>query len=126
LILQRENVQAEDRKSDQTILDMTVMKSHLMDYRKSLKTSKANRSPPFSLLSPHPFHNFFFVFAVSRSSVYPLSNSTSAQYVTCNLKLDAEKSKLAGLAQQIGPIFSHSLLRLVKGTTKPSTCQRRV
>ncbi len=46
----------------------------------------------------------------------------------CNLKLDAKKSKHAGLAQQngFGPIFLHSLLRLVKGTTKPSTYQRRV
>jgi hypothetical protein len=89
----RERIFKLKTESDQTILDTTVMKSHLMDYRKSLKTSKANRSPPFSLLSPHPFHNFFFVFAVSRSSVYPLSNSTSAQYVTLQLKIGCRKVK---------------------------------
>jgi hypothetical protein len=46
----------------------------------------------------------------------------------CKLELDEEKSKHAGLAQQygFGPAFLHSLLRLVKGTTKPNTCQRRV
>jgi hypothetical protein len=42
--------------------------------------------------------------------------------------LDKEKSKYAGLAQQndFGPAFLHALLRLVKGTAKPNTCQRRV
>jgi hypothetical protein len=44
------------------------------------------------------------------------------------LKLDDEKSKRAGLAQQNGfgnPVV-HSLLRLVKGTVQPNTLQRRV
>jgi hypothetical protein len=42
--------------------------------------------------------------------------------------LDEEESKHASLAQQntFGPTFFHSLLRLVKGTTKPNTYQRRV
>jgi hypothetical protein len=45
-----------------------------------------------------------------------------------NFTLDKEKSKHASLAQQndFGPQFLHSLLRLVKGTAKPNTCQRRV
>jgi len=46
----------------------------------------------------------------------------------CKFKLDEEKSKHAGLAQQngFGPAFLDSLLRLVKVTAKPNTCQRRV
>jgi hypothetical protein len=42
-------------------------------------------------------------------------NSTSAQYVTLQIKLDEEKSKHASLAWQNGfcPAFLHSLLRLV-------------
>ncbi len=38
------------------------------------------------------------------------------------LKLDDEKSKHAGLAQQngFGPAFLHSLLGLVKGIAKPN------
>jgi hypothetical protein len=46
----------------------------------------------------------------------------------CKLKLDEEKLKHVGLALQngFGPAFLHSLLRLVKGTAKPNTCQRRV
>jgi hypothetical protein len=46
----------------------------------------------------------------------------------CKLKLDKEKSKHADLTQQndFGPAFLHSLLRLVTGTAKPDTCQRRV
>jgi hypothetical protein len=52
------------------------------------------------------------------------SNSTGAQYVPCKLKLDEEKSKHAGLAQQngLGPAFWHSLLRLEKSTAKLNTC----
>jgi hypothetical protein len=44
--------------------------------------------------------------------------------VTCKLKLDEEKSKHAGLAQQngFGPAFVHSLLTLIKGRAKPNTC----
>jgi hypothetical protein len=44
----------------------------------------------------------------------------------CKLHLDKEKSKHASLARQngFGPVFLHSLLRLVKGTAKPNTCQR--
>jgi hypothetical protein len=44
------------------------------------------------------------------------------------LQLDEEMSKYAGLAQQngFGPAFLHSLLKLVKGTAKPNTCQTRV
>jgi hypothetical protein len=46
----------------------------------------------------------------------------------CKLKLDEDMSKHASLAQWIGfgPAFLHSLLRLVKGTAKPNTCQRKV
>jgi hypothetical protein len=46
----------------------------------------------------------------------------------CKLKLDEEKLKNVCLALQngFGPAFLHSLLRLVKGTAKPNTCQRRV
>jgi len=42
--------------------------------------------------------------------------------------LDEEKPKDASLAQQngFGPAFLHSLLRLVEGTAKLHTCQRRV
>jgi hypothetical protein len=42
----------------------------------------------------------------------------------CKLKLNEEKSKHAGLAQQnyFGPAFLHSLQRLVKGKAKPNTC----
>jgi hypothetical protein len=42
--------------------------------------------------------------------------------------LDEEMSKLAGLAQQngFGPAFLLKFLRLLKGTTKLNTCQRRV
>jgi hypothetical protein len=56
------------------------------------------------------------------------SNSTSVQYATLQLKLEEEKSKHASLAQQngFGPAFLYNLLRLVKGTAKPNTCQRRV
>jgi hypothetical protein len=38
--------------------------------------------------------------------------------------LDEEKSKHAGLAQQIffDPAFLHMGLRLAKGTAKPNTC----
>jgi hypothetical protein len=38
------------------------------------------------------------------------------------------KSKHGGLAEQngFGQAFLHSLLRLVKGTSKPNTCQRKV
>jgi hypothetical protein len=45
----------------------------------------------------------------------------------CKLKLDEEKSKTS-LAQQkkFGPAFLHNLLRLVKGTANPNTCQRWV
>jgi hypothetical protein len=44
--------------------------------------------------------------------------------VTCTVKLDEEKSKHAGLAQQngFGLAFQHSLLRLEKGTTKANIC----
>ncbi len=44
----------------------------------------------------------------------------------CKLHLDKEMSKDASLAQQngFGPVFLHSLLRLVKGTAKQNTCQR--
>jgi hypothetical protein len=46
----------------------------------------------------------------------------------CKLKLDEEKSKHASLAYQngFGPTFLPNFLRLVKVTTKPNTCQRRV
>ncbi len=46
----------------------------------------------------------------------------------CKSKLDEEKSKHAGLAQQngFGWAFLHSLLRLVKGTAKLNTWQRRL
>ncbi len=41
----------------------------------------------------------------------------------CTMNLDEEKSKHARLAQQngSGPASLYSLLRLVKGTTKPNT-----
>jgi hypothetical protein len=46
-------------------------------------------------------------------------NSTGDEYVTLKikLKLDEEKSKHAGLAQQngFGSAFLHSLLKLIKG-----------
>jgi hypothetical protein len=56
------------------------------------------------------------------------SNSTGAHYGLCKLKLEEEKSKQVDLAQNNGfdLAFLHSLLRLVKGTAKPNTCQRRV
>jgi hypothetical protein len=56
------------------------------------------------------------------------SISSSAQHVTLQIKLYEEKPKHASLAQQngFGPAFLHSLLRLVKGTAKPNTCQRKV
>jgi hypothetical protein len=40
------------------------------------------------------------------------------------LKLDEEKSKHVGLAQQneVDPTFLHTLLRLVEGASKPCTC----
>jgi hypothetical protein len=46
----------------------------------------------------------------------------------CKLTLNEEKWKHANLAQQnsSGPAVLHSLLRLVKGTVEPNTCQRRV
>ncbi len=46
----------------------------------------------------------------------------------CKLKLDEEKSKHAGVAQQngFGQEFVHNLLRLVTGTAQPNTCYRRV
>jgi hypothetical protein len=44
--------------------------------------------------------------------------------VALQRKLDEEKSKHDGLAQQNGfdPAFSHKMKRLVKGTAKPTTC----
>jgi hypothetical protein len=46
----------------------------------------------------------------------------------CKRKLDEGKSKHAGSTPQngFGPAFLHNLLRLVKGTAKWNTCQRRV
>jgi hypothetical protein len=41
----------------------------------------------------------------------------------CTLKLDEEKSKLCGLPQENG--FGLAYLRLVNGTAKLCTCQRR-
>jgi hypothetical protein len=43
---------------------------------------------------------------------------------SCKLKLDEEKWKCAGLAQQngFGPAYLYSLLRPVRGTAKPNTC----
>jgi hypothetical protein len=48
--------------------------------------------------------------------------------VILQIELDEEKSKPAGLAQQNGfwPSILHNSLRLVKGTAKPNTCQRRM
>jgi hypothetical protein len=44
--------------------------------------------------------------------------------VHCTMNLDEEKSKHASLAQQNGlsPAFLHRMLKLAKGTAKPSTC----
>ncbi len=52
------------------------------------------------------------------------SNSTGAEYVTCKLKLNEEKSKHVGLAQQndFGPAFLYGFLTLIKGQAKPNTC----
>jgi len=46
---------------------------------------------------------------------------------SCKLKLDEEKSKHVGLAQQngFGAAFLHNLLRFVKGTAKPNKCPAR-
>jgi hypothetical protein len=46
----------------------------------------------------------------------------------CELKLDEEKSKHAGLALQNGfdPAFFHCFVRLVKGPALHNTYQRRV
>ncbi len=54
--------------------------------------------------------------------------TSCAQYVTLQVKIDEDKSKHAGLAQQTSfdPALLHSLLRLVKATANLSTCQRRV
>jgi len=56
------------------------------------------------------------------------SNSTSAQYVTLQIKFGWRTVKTCWLAQQngSGPSFLHSLLRLVKGTAMPNTYQRRL
>ncbi len=56
-----------------------------------------------------------------------MSMPSGVWHVICTLKLDEEKSKHANLANRnaFGPAFFHCLLRLVKGTAKPCTCQRR-
>jgi len=44
------------------------------------------------------------------------------------LKASCKESQNTGLGQKkwFGPTFLYSLLRLVKGTAKPNTCQRTV
>jgi hypothetical protein len=56
------------------------------------------------------------------------SNSIGAQYVTLQIKITEEKSKYAilGLQNGLGPAYMLSLPRLVEGTAKPNTCQRKV
>jgi hypothetical protein len=51
------------------------------------------------------------------------SSSSSAQYVAQQKKIGWRKVKHASLAQQnsFGPEFFQGMLRLVKGTAKPST-----
>ncbi len=75
--------------------------------------------PPNTYSSKLYIHNF---------EVFCLSNSTGAQYLTLQIKIGWRKVNNASLAYQNGfaPPLLHSLLRLVKGTVKPYTCQRRV
>jgi len=68
------------------------------------------------------------LYTLYRRTVFNRATTLVLSMWPCKLTLDEEKSKHASLAQQnsSGPAVLHSLLRLVKGTVEPNTCQRRV
>ncbi len=100
---------------------------------RSSESHSANLSSKCRVVSYiYLIETFIFLFSLKNSkktehNTQMLGQLCGCSVCNCKLTLDEEKSNHAGLAQQngFGPAFFHILLRLVKGTTKPNTYQRK-